>query len=92
MILTVLIQSKGSVQRGSWGSGRCAGGGEGGAEAAAAACLRRILVFRPAGREEKILVAISTGFVSFYMIEFGKDETDWCYKTLWFEGRKEGKV
>jgi hypothetical protein len=48
--------------------------------------------FRPAGREGKILVAISTGFVSFYMIECGKDETDWCYKTLWFEGRKEGKV
>jgi len=31
-------------------------------------------------------------FVSFYMIEFGEDETNWCYKTLWFEGRKEGKV
>lgn len=92
MILTVLIQRKGNVQRGSWGRGRCAGRGEGGAEAAAAACLQRNLVFRPAGREEKILVAISTAFVSFYMIEFGEERDKLVLQDALVRGRKEGEV
>jgi hypothetical protein len=55
---TVVIQRNGNAHSGFPGRGYWAGGGSGGA----AACSRRTLVFRPAGRSRKILVVgISSG-------------------------------